>query len=168
MLVYHPAYDAYHCVFRLLTILEDRKPLEIDRIRILDFLLCFPTVVAAFRLPQKAAGIRKSAKLADSAYRTPLSPKATFSALSASQDGALACLAAASFIATDRLREDVVERTNAPLPEHLRQQGAKLRERERLFFEQILPALLEIPLLGQDGLKARSGLLEHRYDTLQA
>jgi hypothetical protein len=167
MLVYHPAFDAYHCLFRLLSILEMRKRMEVDRLRILDFLLCFPAVVATFKLPQSSAGLRKPAKLADSAYRTPLNPRATFSTLIASQDGALSCLAAASFVVPEQLRNGAVERTDAPLPNDLLLRVAELRARETLFFQQILPALFDIPLLGPDGLKARSGLIEHRYDTLE-
>lgn len=168
MLVYHPAFDAYHCVFRLVTILESRQTIEVDRLRILDFVLCFPAVVATFRLPQRAASIRKPASLADNAYRTPLNPRATFGALSASQDGALACLAAAGFVGPESLRDGIAVRTSAPLPNELLEQCKKLRNRETLFFRQILPPFLEIPLLGHDGLKARSGLLEYRYDTVQA
>lgn len=166
MLVYHPAFDAYHCVFRLLAILESREQIESDRLRILDFVLCFPAVVGDFRLPQKAMAIRKPAKLADNVYRTPLNSRATFGVLSASQEGALACLAAASFIAPNNLNEGIVVRTSSPLPDGLAQQCAKLKEREHLFFQQILPVLLDISLFGNDGLKARSGLLEHRYDTV--
>jgi hypothetical protein len=168
MLVYHPAFDAYHCVFRLLAMLDDPRPIENDRLRILDFVLCFPAVVADFRLPQVATAIRRPAKLADNPYRTPLNPKATFGMLAASQDGALACLAAASFIAPSTLRDGVAVRTSLALPARLLQHCARLREREHLFFQQILPALRDIPLRGNDGLKARSGLLEHRYDTVQA
>jgi hypothetical protein len=168
MLVYHPAFDAYHCVFRLLAILEDGRQLENDRLKILDFILCFPAVVADFKLPQKAMAIRRPAKLADNAYRTPLNPKATFGTLMRSQEGALACLAAANFIVPNSLRNGVAVRTSVVLPDELLRQCAKLREREDLFFKKIYPALLDMPLLGHDGLKARSGLLEHRYDTVQA
>ncbi len=167
MLVYHPAFDAYHCVFRLLAILEDWPSLENDRLRILDFVLCFPAVVAEFKLPPKAVGIKRVAKLAGNAYRTPLNPKATFGMLSVSQDGALSCLAAASLIAPNNLRDGAAARTVLPMPDGLKLQCATLKERERLFFQQMLPLLLDIPLFGPDGLKARSGLIEHRYDTVQ-
>lgn len=168
MLVYHPAFDAYHCVFRLLAILEGQPPIESDRLRILDFVLCFPAVVAGFRLPQNATGLRRPSKLADNPYRTPLNSRASFDTLAASHDGALACLAAANFVAPEELRNRMVVRTDSPLPDGLLQQCANLRAREHLYFQKVLPALLDIPLLGQDGLKARSGLLEHRYDSLQA
>ena len=168
MLVYHPAFDAYHCVFRSLAILENCEPVEIDKLRILDFVLCFPSVVATFRLPQSAMAVRKPAKSSDNVYRRPLNPRATFGVLSASQDGALACLAAAGFISAESLRDRIAVRTAVSLPEALVNQRTKLKERESLFFQRILPALLSIPLLGHDGLKARSGLLEHRYDTVQA
>jgi hypothetical protein len=166
MLVYHPAYDAHHCLFRLVTILESRQSIEIDRLRILDFVLCFPAVIDAFKLPQNAASIRKAAKLSKNVYRTPLNLRTTFGSLSASQDGALACLAAAGFVSKEGLASGLAVRTPTAVPAELLQHCNKLRNHETLFFMQILPLFIEIPLLGHNGLKARSGLLEYRYDSV--
>lgn len=45
MLIYHPAYDAYHCVFRMLLIAERVSGIEVEKARILDFYLVFPGMV---------------------------------------------------------------------------------------------------------------------------
>ena len=55
----------------------------------------------------------------------------------------------------DSLPEGAAQRTAKALPDGLLHQCAKLKERESVFFQTILPALLEIPLLGHDGLEGK-------------
>ena len=44
MLIYNQAYDLFHTMFRILQITEKNKDiLEIDKLRILDFYLAFPS-----------------------------------------------------------------------------------------------------------------------------
>jgi hypothetical protein len=164
MLVYHPAFDAYHCVMRLLAILRARPVLERDTIRILDFGLCFPAVVAQFRLPQKLSKLRRAAKDVHNDYRTPISARSTFTALSNVHDGALSCLGAAGLVDADQLKAGTVARTTVALPSDVEMRCISLEDREAFFFKDVLPVLAEIPLSGPDGLKDRSGLVEHRYD----
>ena len=51
MLIYHPLYDAYHCVFRLLLIIERLENVPVATVRLLDFYVLFPARVAKIRLP---------------------------------------------------------------------------------------------------------------------
>ena len=47
MLVYHPAFDMHHCVFRMVRLLN-RLPVgscQVERMRILDFYLLFPSLI---------------------------------------------------------------------------------------------------------------------------
>ena len=76
MLIYHPALDAYHCVFRVLALLSECKEMEKDRLQILDFVLCFPSVVSAFRLPPGSTAAKKAVATSDSPYRAPINAKA--------------------------------------------------------------------------------------------
>jgi len=45
MLIYHPAFDAYHCVYRMTMLTQKVKELEYSKLRILDFYLCFPAEI---------------------------------------------------------------------------------------------------------------------------
>lgn len=164
MLIYHPAFDVYHCLFRMLSLTAQGPELEKDRVRILEFVLCFPSVAGQFRLPPKMAAVRRTAEQAGSAYRTPINPKAVFIAMEPAQDGAMACLASAGYFSAEGLSAGIVRRTQLPLPDDLHARSLAFQERERIFFQRLLPALMEFPLYGPDGLKHRSGLLEFRYD----
>ena len=46
MITYNPAFDLYHCIFRMIHIiqrLDDNDCLEVDKIRIWDFYVLFPS-----------------------------------------------------------------------------------------------------------------------------
>lgn len=46
MITYNPAFDLYHCIFRMANIigrLEDLECFEIDKVRIWDFYLLYPS-----------------------------------------------------------------------------------------------------------------------------
>lgn len=166
MLVYNPVFDAYHCIFRLLAVLERRPSIEVDALRILDFSLCFPSIVATFKLPKELAALKVIAKKAHNPYRDAMGANRLFLSLRPTHDGALACLAAAGFITPKELAAGRATRTATSLPLDLHERCAALVASETFFFEQIASKLLELPLLGPNGLKDRSGLMEFRYDPI--
>lgn len=166
MLVYNPVFDAYHCIFRILAILEIRPSIEVDALRILDFSLCFPSIVATFKLPKELTALKTVAKKTHNPYRDAMGANRLFLSLRPTHDGALACLAAAGFIMPKELAAGRATRTAVSLPLDLNDRRAALVARETFFFEHIASKLLEIPLLGPNGLKDRSGLMEFRYDPI--
>lgn len=166
MLIYHPALDAYHCVFRVLAVLSECDAVEKDRLQILDFVLCFPSVASAFRLPPGSAAAKKAMAMSGSPYRAPINPRGMFMSLTKTQDAAIACLEAAALLRRDQANEVDVKRADALLPSELKERVNALKELEAPFFQDMLPLLLSLPLRGPDGLKARSGLAEYRYDAL--
>lgn len=166
MLVYHPALDAYHCVFRVLALLSECEAMEKERLQILDFVLCFPSVVSAFRLPPGLAAAKKAMASSDSPYRAPINPKGMFTSLAKTQDAAISCLEAAALLRRDQAGDVDVKCADAYLPSELKERVDALKVLEAPFFKDMLPLLMSLPLRGPDGLKARSGLAEYRYDTL--
>ena len=44
MIIYNPAFDIYHCVYRMISILSNlvNEKIEVDKLRILDFYMVFP------------------------------------------------------------------------------------------------------------------------------
>jgi hypothetical protein len=75
-------------------------------------------------------------------------------------------LAAAGFIVVNDLKRGAITRTALSLPQELEARCKRLRSAESAFFSHIMNALLEFPLYGENGIKARSGLLEYRYDNI--
>lgn len=164
MLIYHPAYDAYHCVFRMLLIAEHVTDLEIDKARLLDFCLIFPGMVRMFRLPDTLKILRAQAKSAANIYRDPVSGISTFRDMRHIQEAALKSVAASGLIDINRYEIGFVTRTKMPIVPELKEKLVDFISANGPMVESILTGLSQIPLLGHDGLKHRSQLMEHRYD----
>lgn len=163
MLVYHPAFDVYHGVFRALLLLESTpsKSMQIDTLRIVDLFFVFPYLLAEMDFP-KGAGI-KGRKLAGSPSRfnTLPSPRTFLKQSKGLSTLITAALAGKSLISPDALKEGLVMRTSMPVPDgvlsHAKPEDIELAE-------FLGTRIATISLLGKNGLKARSKLMEYRYD----
>lgn len=163
MLIYHPAYDAYHCVFRMLVLIKAIPNMELEKARILDFYLLFPSAIESIRLPHSLSHGRKIGSNLANKYRDPINVAATFRELRHIQEAALKCIAASGIISVSCYEKGVVARESFIVPDTLSRHldGFVAKEQSANF---ILQELSAVPLKGADGLKHRTGLLEHRYD----
>jgi len=166
MLIYHPAFDAYHCTIRIVALLVDCKRLDVEKARILDFYLAFPSAMQSMRLPAELASLRAMLRQMDNVYRDPVSPKRTFAEMRHVQLAALGCLAAADIIDGAKLPSGIVERTNKPLPSKLEAAITNFMADENEVMQLLATKVAEMPTAGPNGLKDRSGLLEYRYDAV--
>lgn len=164
MLIYHPAYDAYHCIFRMLAVIKVIPSLEVDKARLLDFYLLFPSAMSKIRLPQPLFRARQIAKTAANIYRDPINPSATFRELHHIQEAALKCIAASGIIDIDKYAAGIVVRTELAIPESLAKQLDVFVENQAESARFVLNELSTIPLKGINGLKDRTELMEYRYD----
>lgn len=164
MLIYHPAYDAYHCVFRMLLIFNSIKEIEIEKARLLDFYLMFPSAISKIRLPANLKEARRAAKNLSNVYHDPINAASTFRDMGEIQQAALKCIAASGLIDMENLAKGLVKRTAQELPVEIQKKISEYMEKRQPITEIILSGLAKIPLRGDDGLKHRTELMEHRYD----
>ncbi|WP_250478858.1 MULTISPECIES: ABC-three component system middle component 5 [unclassified Caballeronia] len=164
MLIYHPAFDAYHCVFRMLAVAERVPETELDKARLLDFYLLFPALVASIRLPSTLRDARKLAKAEANVYHDPLNAATTFRELRHIQEAALKCIAASGLIDKTRFESGYVTRTDRAIPGELKQKIDAFIEQRQPVADIVLKGLADIPLRGHDGLKHRTDLMEYKYD----
>lgn len=165
MLIYHPAFDIYHGVFRILRILNisPKQKFELERLRILDFYILFPNELFNFKFPM--ASVKKKRQFhSDNLYQKINDPKRIFFRLEPYQICALKCLAARKFIDTDLFLDGKICRTEKPLPNELNEAVEKANKTSPALVEFINDSLLKIDLYGKSGLKGRSDLFEYRYD----
>lgn len=120
MLIYHPAFDAYHCVFRMLAVTECVTKLEIDKARLLDFYLLFPASIASIRLPSALTEARRVAKSVANIYHDPLNPTTTFKEMRHIQEAALKCIAASGLIDLKNFEAGLISRTEVKIPSELK------------------------------------------------
>ncbi|MCF7535413.1 ABC-three component system middle component 5 [Pseudomonas petrae] len=166
MLIYHPAFDAYHCVFRMMALMGLIPDLEVDKARLLDFYLAFPSAINDIRLPSTLAHGRRLAKSLSNTYRDPLNPKAAFRDMSQIQLAALRNIAALGLIDLNGFEQGFVKRINSvAIPESLGENLSIYLTAQAEILKFLSNGLAQIPLRGLDGLKHRTALLEYRYDT---
>lgn len=166
MLIYHPAYDAYHCVFRILLAVDVLQSVDLPKLRILDFYLTFPAEIGSIRLPREHMAARKESQRMLNEYHGPLNAKKTFQDMEHIHVAAVRALAAANLLDKAKLQESVAVRTQTPIPESILKVLDSARQREPKMTDYIIRGLGAIPTQGIDGLKARTDLLEYRYDVI--
>lgn len=169
MISYQPALDRYHTVFRILTVTDAVAaclPVEADKVRILDFYLVFPFRLEAFSAKQGQTSLRKVGK----AYRT-VQPYggipddiSLFLRMAPVQALAFDTLAAEGLIDPDAYKQGVVMLGEVQMPPVLKQSVANYAEENADLIEALRLLACDYTLLGNDGLKRRSGLMEYKYD----
>jgi hypothetical protein len=164
MLVYHPAYDAYHCLFRMMAITERIDEVEIDKLKMLDFYILFPSLLSRVRMPRQFLKVKRNAELVHNEYHDPLNPGMTFKEMRHIQDAAIKCMLATGYISSESFYNGYVVRTDKKLPEKLSSDMNEFLDQKEPFSSFIIQKLAGFHLTGPDGLKSRTQLMEHRYD----
>ena len=165
MLTYHPAFDLNHGMYRMLRLLHviPEKQINWDSYRILDFYYLFPHLLDKVRLPQNLTKKKKQFVRLRSPYTHVPSPKQFLFQMEGIHEAISRALATRDFISMPQLDERIVARTARPLPDALLD-SFELAESDRDLVDLLGKDLGVLPLSGQNGLKQRTGLLEHRYD----
>jgi hypothetical protein len=168
MLIYDPALDPYHSAIRILTIAiaAQSKAIELtlDAARIADYFLVYPAKIINFTFPAQLKSLRAAAKELENPYRQTLGNRATFEKMRPIFLSALSGLVAAGFIDEDGLKRGVLKLSNKNIPEDLAAAVNRFQIRQTTVGEFVLSDMLAIRPNGDNGLKHRSKLIEHRYD----
>lgn len=167
MLIYHPAFDASHCSYRILklfNIVQDNHYLEEERIKIIDFYLVFPKKIKFIRFPKevKSKFIRKEIENINDSYRPCKNHFLMAKKMSFIQEKVLQSLVINEYL---NKKEGSNEYTKGGKFSQLSLTPSLLDtyisyEVENLIFD----FLLNYKVNGKDGLKDRTALMEFRYD----
>jgi len=165
-LVYHPAYDPYGSVLRSVQFLSALKaPAMAEQLRLFDFLLLFPEFISDFRLSAKLRS--RFGKLEyRRRFRYEERPPALrlFGEMEASFVAALQTLHAMGIFKLANASVDEFSLDYEALPERLSALIAERNENSHSLLSYLIDLNSSFSFFGPDGLKARSGLLEYRYD----
>jgi hypothetical protein len=168
---YVAAFDPYHSIFRILSLLGHlpTKSYDADVVRILDFYLCSPFLVADFRSANDIAGQRKLQNQVKKEYPaaaqygvTPDS-QALYDRMRPSQMAALNSLASNGLIDAEAFKRRVILRTAKAAPEPIEIAVRDYALKHGMLLE-LMESYASLPVAGPNGIKARSGLQEFRYD----
>ena len=169
MLTFQPGLDPQHTVFRTLRLLDGVAsclPAETDKLRVLDFYVAFPFRAAAFEFRRGQAGLRKIAEGYDTRrpYGGLPEDRDLFVRMRPLQTLAYETLAAKGIIDPDALQQRMVMRGAVDPPQELRTRVAEINQEEESLIGMLDVICKTNALLGADGIKKRSGLMEYRYD----
>lgn len=166
MFTYHPAFDRYHCVYRILLLTTRIKTevTEVDRIRIWDFYFVFPQQVKNISFPQELSVLKRRNGFTPNPYEEIVDSQRIFSRMKPFQLEAMSYLAAYGFIESESLTSGLIKRTHKPIPHELLVHMNRLDEQQHYVINLIQSPLNELPLGGDKGLKYRTKLLDFRYD----
>ena len=168
-LSYQPAFDPFHTVFRFLRLRQaviSDLAIPRDHFRILDFYLLFPFRIKDFRVFSTHRRYKKLGIEYEKAkpYGDLPEDRVIFSRMKNIQQVALDTLVAKGLVDSTAMQVGMVKATEAALPDNIRVSIDAANELEVLLIEFLRVLAREYVLLGDKGLKERSGLMEHRYD----
>lgn len=168
MLIYDPALDPYHTAIRILTIAISATArgaeLTVDAARIADYFLAYPYKMANFKFPAEFKPLRAAVKETENPYRHANGNRAAFERIRPIFFAALSGLVASDLIQEATLQKGIIELTNHPMPDKLASAAQRFQARQTTIGKFLLSDFLAIPATGENGLKHRSNLIEHRYD----
>lgn len=167
MLIYDPALDPYHSAVRILTIAtsatQKQIKLSIDKVRIADYFLVYPYQMINFRFPKQFRSMRVAVKALENPYRHASGNHSAFERMRPIFFSSLSGLVAADLIDGTELKHGTVK-LYTDMPTDLAEAVSKFKERQSLVGKFVLSDLIGMHTNGDEGLKHRSGLIEHRYD----
>ena len=171
MILYNNAFDLYHTIFRVLHLIskvDANASIEVDRVRIWDYYLLFPTQIFHIKPRRNEVEFKKNLKQLNitktNPYQKISDERMTLEKIKPYQIAALNCLASYNIISKDELLEDKISILSIELLTQYVNSIGKLSSREINIITIVTSQFYDISLFGEKGLKSRSDLLESKYD----
>ncbi|SGZ10440.1 ABC-three component system middle component 5 [Moritella viscosa] len=167
MLIYHPAQDSNHCVYRLLSIMENTKHemINIDIYRLIDFYTLFPYLVSFITpLPTPLNKHRSKFKSIKMPFEALKNTRRILFELEHLQSVSIQNLLAKNILDKKCFEKGFLKRTETQLPQALAEELKSSTLVQEEWFAALIDALPNVKFEGKSGLKARTGLMEYRYD----
>lgn len=167
MLIYHPAYDANHCLYRLLAILQGTKDFSIswDQLRVFDYYYLFPSQLKNIKpWPVSIKEFKTRLGSISEQFEDINNPARVLYDLQVFQKTAALELIAKGIVSKPEFDNGILKINSDLLPKayfEFEKNDSFLRGDA---FEIITQALPKVEFNGAAGLKKRSGLMEYIYD----
>lgn len=149
--------------FTFLSKAED-KPYEVDKIRIIDFYLSSPAALRNFKFPTELRKKRNIFSKKVNEYNDILNQRSLFFEMQHIHKAVLDMLVSIGLIDSTKFKQGNVYLLRDHLTDELSQLLDNSSSIDNDMSDLAISGLAQLPLLGVNGLKDRSGLMEHRYD----
>lgn len=171
MITYNPAFDLYHSIFRISNILDnldDKESIEVDKVRIWDFYILFPDKVHDITIRRDENDLRefrsRYLKKENNPYEFKGDNRKLFEWIKPVQVSALNYLVSYGILDKEKYESGRLRVADSNKLQTYRSKVGDISKRERtvLFFMSLLSR--QMPMTGEYGLKARTKLMESKYD----
>lgn len=162
MLSYHQSSDCFHTILRILCLLSDLPlKVELDKLYILDFYYAFPNYLKYIRVTPQDTSTRKALLKEYVLYSSETDPQRIFLEVNPVQKFAINALINAGFIINE---DGKISIDSNQIPTSIKDtiNSKKAKDNKLLYF--ITQNLNHFEILGKNGLKDRTHLMEYRYD----
>ncbi len=167
MLIYNPAYDIYHTMFRILQLSSNiNKSIEIDKLKILDFYYVFPTELLRIKKPVGFKKYDKFLVTEINKYDKITNPRRIFYKMNSIQYQAIKILVASGYLDSQNFEKGIIKFSTKEFPLNFKENIEKSNKENNKLITLLIETLADINLSGHLGLKERTGLIEFRYDTI--
>ncbi|HCU0649207.1 TPA: hypothetical protein VDU70_005320 [Pseudomonas aeruginosa] len=170
-ITFQAAFDPFHALFRFFRIMEITSGLDsltVDHARILDFYLLYPFRSGEIKLRSEHRKYKRVAS--DFNYLKPYGELpdsfVLFSRMQSMQVAALDTLVSNGYLDATAYSRKEIKLTGKLAPSEVLARIHALNEEQSKLVDLIKVLASEYSIFGRDGLKARTGLLEYRYDTV--
>lgn len=167
MLMYHPAQDINHCVYRLLLITElsEHDRLNVDLYRLIDFYTLFPSLLKLMaQFPSPIHRYKTKFMEIPEPFESLKNTRRILHELEQLQSIAIQNLLAKDLLDSESVKDGYLKRTKKELPEYFLQAIRESRLVREDWFKVLINEFPKAKFTGNNGLKARTGLMEYRYD----
>ena len=170
-MLYNPAFDLYHCVYRFMIMIskiENNAEMEVDRLRIYDFLILFPYKIKRIRIKNDEKELKRLVKDlkvdGENPYNHIPNDKMIFDKLKSYQMSALNYIASYGIIDSELLLNNRIrlkdEKKMIDILCHLEIEN----DEKNYLLDWLFSNFNSIPFMGKNGLKDRTKLMEWKYD----
>jgi len=166
MILYHPAKDVNHCIYRMLSLLiHVDSNLTVEKLRLLDFYYTFPHLLKEIKpWPSDIKEYKKYITKIDEPFEKITNRKRLFFEMTEIQKASISLLHAKGLIEDDEFRIGKIVTTHDLIPPELNELIENDPFTKTNIFKTIVSALPKTAWEGKQGLKFRTGLLEYKYD----
>jgi len=171
MITYNPAFDLYHSIYRIAHIvgkLEEGEWMEADKVRIWDFFMLFPDKVYNITIRREEEDLRqyrsKFLKRENNPYEFDGDNRQLFEWMKPVQLSALGSLVSWGILDREQYEVGRVRVANNELLHRYLEQVGDVSPREHNVLAFMSSLSRTMPMTGEYGLKARTKLMESKYD----
>lgn len=164
MIIYHPSYDAHHCAYRYLNLLLSFPNLQCDKtlLSFVDFYYVYPHLLNEIKkLPSPLQRYKSLISEIKNPFEVTPNSKALYFDLRSLQSVALANLQSRGLVTVTNNNVSLIA---TKLPSSLVKAFKDDTFSQTEIFKLLVNEFPKVNLSGEHGLKARTGLMEYKYD----